>query len=88
MGKKKYLKDKTFYKSADFKEKVLFLVLRFLWDILYKNEHISLTREYLENNGIKLTAAKYDQIAFLDIETGGKYSAYDILRLLKILGLL
>lgn len=49
----------------------------------------TLTREYIRaKNGIELSEEQYEQLAFLDVEAGGKYEAYEILRLLKVLGLI
>lgn len=49
----------------------------------------TLTREYIqEKNGIELSEEQYEKLAFLDVEAGGKYEAYEILRLLKVLGLI
>lgn len=49
----------------------------------------TLTREYIRaKNGIDLSEEQYEQLAFLDIKAGGKYEAYEILQLLKILNLI
>lgn len=49
----------------------------------------TLTREYIRaKNGIELSEEQYEKLAFLDIEAGGKYEAYEILRLLKYLNLI
>ncbi len=48
----------------------------------------TLTREYLKSQGIVLTEEQYNSLAFLDVESYGKYEAYEIMRLLKVLELI
>lgn len=52
-----------------------------------KNEEIK-TYEELKKAGFNLTQSQYDELALLDIACNCKCSTYEVLKVLKILGLI
>lgn len=53
-----------------------------------KIQRPGITLGYLKDQGINLTVEQYDKLVDLEIFSLGKYSAYEVLRTLKILGLI